>query len=45
MPVTRKGKKIVEKATGKVVGKSKTATMAKKAAQARNIAHRKKRKQ
>ncbi len=43
MPVKRRGKQIVEVSTGKVVGRSKTTTMAKKAVQARNIAHSKKR--
>jgi hypothetical protein len=36
MPVTTRGKKIVEKATGKVVGTSKSPAMAKKAARVRN---------
>jgi hypothetical protein len=39
MPVIRKGKKIVEKKTGKVVGKSDSVAMAKKAVAARNMAH------
>ena len=39
MPVHAKGKKIVETKTGRVVGKSKSPTMAKKAATARNMAH------
>lgn len=39
MPVIARGKKIVEKKTGKVVGKSKSKGMAKKAARARNMAH------
>ena len=39
MPVKAKGKSIVEKRTGKVVGRSKSAAMAKKAARARNMAH------
>lgn len=36
MPVVAKGKKIVEKATGKVVGHSTSAAKAKSAARARN---------
>lgn len=39
MPVKRRGKQIVEVATGKVVGRSKSARMAKRAATARNLAH------
>lgn len=39
MPVKAKGKKIVEVATGRVVGTSRSAAMAKRAAAARNIAH------
>lgn len=40
MPVTSKGKNIIEKATGKVVGHSKSPAMAKKAARVRNaVAH------
>jgi len=42
MPVKSRGKQIVEVSTGKVVGRSKDAAMAKKAVQARNIAHAKK---
>lgn len=36
MPVKPKGKQIVEKATGRVVGHSKSEAMAKKAARVRN---------
>lgn len=36
MPVKSVGKKIVEKDTGKVIGHSKSAGMAKKAARVRN---------
>ena len=36
MPVKARGKKIVEKATGRVVGTSKATGMAKKAARVRN---------
>lgn len=36
MPVEAKGNKIVEKATGKVVGHSKSPEMAKRAARTRN---------
>jgi hypothetical protein len=39
MPVRAEGNKIVEIATGKVVGKSKDASMAKKAARVRNAIH------
>jgi len=39
MPVIAKGKQIVEKRTGKVVGHSKDAATAKRAATARNMAH------
>lgn len=38
MPVVARGKKIVEKATGKVVGTSTSAEKAKSAARARNAA-------
>jgi len=38
MPVKAVGKKIVEKATGKIVGKSTSAAKAKRAARARNAA-------
>jgi len=38
MPVKAVGKKIVEKATGKVVGHSTSAAKAKSAARARNAA-------
>lgn len=36
MPVEAKGNEIIEKATGKVIGKSKDAETAKKAARVRN---------
>lgn len=36
MPVERKGNKIVEKATGRVIGKSKDAATAQKAVNIRN---------
>lgn len=36
MPVTTKGRKIVEKRTGKVVGRGKTAASAKASARIRN---------
>ena len=36
MPVKARGRNIVETATGKVVGHSKSATMAKRAANVRN---------
>ncbi len=36
MPVEARGNQIVEKATGKVVGKSKSPEMAKRAARTRN---------
>lgn len=39
MPVTRRGKTVVEKATGKVVSRSKTVRKAKSAARIRNAAH------
>lgn len=39
MPVKAVGKNIVEVATGKVVGHSKSKGMAKKAARVRNAAH------
>lgn len=39
MPVKAVGKNIVEKRTGKVVGHSKSAAMAKKAARVRNWKH------
>ena len=38
MPVVARGKKIVEKSTGKVVGHAKTEADAKKSARARNAA-------
>ena len=38
MPVVTRGKRIVEKATGKTVGKSTSVTKAKSAARARNAA-------
>ncbi len=38
MPVVARGKKIVEKATGRVVGSSTSATKAKSAVRARNAA-------
>jgi len=39
MPVEARGKKIIEKATGKVVGHSKSEAMAKSAARVRNAIH------
>ena len=39
MPVKARGKKIIEVKTGKVVGRSKSAKVAKRAATARNMAH------
>lgn len=39
MPVEARGREIVEKATGKVIGKSKSAEMAKRAARVRNAIH------
>lgn len=39
MPVKQVGKKIVEVATGRVVGKSKSVKKAKAAARIRNAAH------
>lgn len=39
MPVKARGREIVEKRTGKVVGRSKDAATAKRAATARNMAH------
>lgn len=39
MPVEARGKKIIEKATGKVVGHSKTEERAKAAARTRNAVH------
>lgn len=39
MPVTTKGKKIIEKATGRVVGTGKSVASAKASARARNMAH------
>lgn len=39
MPVVARGKNIVEKATGKVVGHSTSKKKAKKAANVRNMAH------
>ena len=42
MPVTTRGKKIVEKKTGKVVGTGKTTASAKASARIRNQKHREK---
>lgn len=39
MPVTRRGKSVVEKSTGKVVSRSKTVAKAKSSARVRNAAH------
>lgn len=39
MPVEAKGKKIIEKKTGHVVGHSKSEAMAKSAARVRNAIH------
>jgi hypothetical protein len=44
MPVTTKGKKIIEKKTGKVVGTATSAKNAKVSASIRNQAHRRKHK-
>ena len=44
MPVKAVGKKIVEVATGRVVGTASSAANAKASARIRNAAHRKKRK-
>ena len=42
MPVTTRGKKIIEKSTGKVKGTAKSAAKAKASARIRNAYHRKK---
>lgn len=42
MPVTTRGKKIVEKSTGKVVGKGKIVASAKASARIRNMKWREK---
>ena len=39
MPVLARGKKIIEKSTGRVVARSKSKSKAKKAASMRNMAH------